>query len=93
MVYDNGFRAWRREFVPTLRMKAARRGVEEYEYLFLLDSLSGDSTKSGAIVDRLVRRPLGPKSVGNINTWSHDPEEFDKARDEMADMIEKLIAQ
>jgi len=76
--------------VPSLRMKALRRGLLDYEYLALLDTLGGDA---GTVVRRIVRSALNETEVdpywrhplwSKPGDWSHDPRDWDTARDEVA---------
>ncbi len=63
--------------VPTVRLKALRDGIDDFEYL--------------AILERLGKRPAAEKIVGRLaESWFHwekDPDAYDLARAELARMI------
>jgi len=77
---------------PTIRLKNMRDGVEEYEYLRLLSRLDGGRERAEAVVNRIIHQPFGKASVGNIDVWNHNPAQWDAARSELGDMIEKASA-
>ncbi len=63
--------------VPTIRLKALRDAIEDYEYLALLDRL-GKSAEAEKIVRRLTESWF---------QWDKDPAAYEKARAELAGMI------
>jgi len=63
--------------VPTLRLKALRDAVEDYEYLAILSRL-GKSEEAGRILRRLTESWF---------QWDKDPAAYEKARAELAAMI------
>jgi hypothetical protein len=63
--------------VPTIRLKALRDAIEDYEYLVLLDRL-GQSAEAGRIVRRLTESWF---------QWDKDPGAYEKARAELAALI------
>jgi len=63
--------------VPTLRLKALRDAVEDYEYLAMLNRL-GKSKEADQIVRRLTESWF---------QWEKDPAAYEKARAELASMI------
>ena len=72
---------------PSIRLKTMRDGVQDYEYLRLLAKLDGNSKRADAIVDKLIKEPFGNKSIGNLDVWSYDQEQWYKARMELAALI------
>ena len=67
--------------IPSIRLKAQRRGNQDYEYFWLLTEALGDRTRADALVNSIVHgEPFGPQSVGNIEIWRNDPEEWDRVR-------------
>jgi len=64
--------------VPTVRLKALRDGIEDYEYLAIL-SRRGKSDEAAGIVRRLT---------DSWFQWDKDPAAYEKARMELAGMIE-----
>ena len=63
--------------VPTIRLKALRDAIEDYEYLTMLNRL-GKSAEADQIVRRLTESWF---------QWDEDPAAYEKARAEMAAMI------
>ena len=74
---------------PTIRLKNMRDGVEEYELMKILAELDGNSERADAVVDKIINKPFGKQSVGNLDVWSHDPQAWDAARVELGEMIGK----
>jgi hypothetical protein len=65
--------------VASYALKSLRRGVQDYEYLWLLKQ-KGKEKESDAIVDTVC--PAAEK-------WSDDPEAWDRARLKLAEMLGK----
>jgi heme exporter protein D len=63
--------------VPTVRLKALRDGIEDYEYLAILERLG-----KRAEADEIVR-PL----VQSFFKWDHDPSAYQAARARLAELI------
>lgn len=81
--------------ISTLRMKAIREAVEDYEYLYILEQLGGmkdfsldslhttDKKRAGA-----MKSPM-PMGKGPWHWWEGDPDMFMRAREEIARLIQK----
>lgn len=76
---------------PTIRLKNMRDGVEEYEFMKILAELDGNEKRADAVVDKIINKPFGKASIGNLDVWSHDPQAWDAARIELGEMIEGAI--
>ncbi len=76
---------------PSVRLKAMRDGVQEYEYLRLLSEADGNTARADSIVNEIIREPFGPKSIGNLDVWSFDAGKWDAQRIAMGRMIEKKL--
>lgn len=74
---------------PSIRLKAMRDGVQEYEYMRLLAEIDKNTFRVDSIVNSIIKQPFGPNSIGNLDVWSFDAKEWDKQRIIMGDMIEK----
>ena len=72
---------------PSIRLKTMRDGVQEYEYMRLLSSVDGNKTRVNAIVNEIIKDPFGEKSIGNLDVWVYDAEQWDQARIKMGEMI------
>jgi hypothetical protein len=79
-----------RGFVPSIRLKQVRRGMQDYEYLWLAAN-RGHATTADAVAARLVPRALheaGPLGkMGAAGAWSRDPRAWAAAREELANAI------
>ena len=78
--------------VSSFRMKAWRRGMQDYEYMWLLKQI-GKEKEADRIVDSVV--PSALNHGGNIpywedplwaqpGSWSHDPDGWTEAREKLA---------
>lgn len=76
---------------PSIRLKAMRDGVQEYEYLRLLSETDGNMARADSIVNLIIKQPFGPKSISNIDVWSYDIEKWDEQRIAMGKMIEESL--
>ena len=79
------------EIFPSIRLKAYRRGNTDYEYFVLLKAL-GAGAKADEIVNSIIRKALGEAGnnealIGKFGDWSHDPDEWEKARPKLAEAI------
>lgn len=87
----------RRGVVASIRLKQVRRGMQDYEYLWLARRV-GDGAKADAIARRLVPRalheagPLGKVGRGR-GAWERDPRAWAAARLELARAIEARAPQ
>ena len=88
-----------KDHVPTIRLKLAREGVEDYEYLYMLDNLIKEEKKQGKNVSDAEKALSGaldiitiPSSEGRYSTeYLPDPYVVMKVRNQVGDAIEKLI--
>jgi len=74
---------------PSIRLKTMRDGVQDYEYLRLLTKLDGNSKRSDALVNKLIKAPFGENAIGNLDVWSYDQQQWYKVRMELAELIVK----
>jgi hypothetical protein len=77
---------------PSIRLKAMRDGVQEYEYMRLLANIDKDSTRVDSLVNSIIKLPFGPKSIGNLDVWNYNAETWDKTRIIMGEMINKFYS-
>jgi len=77
---------------PSIRLKNMRDGVEEYEYFRLLAALDGNRDRVDKVVDRIINRPFGKGSLGDLDVWNHNPKDWDEARIEVGKLIEEASA-
>jgi hypothetical protein len=74
--------------IPSIRLKSQRRGLQDYEYFWLLAEKSGGKAASDKIVNRIVyKQPFGAKAMLDTEVWRDDPEEWEKARIEAGNLV------
>jgi len=76
---------------PSIRLKTMRDGVQEYEYMRLLSELDGNATRVDNIVNSIIKQPFGELSIGNLDVWSFDPEQWDQKRIELGELIDQAV--
>ena len=77
------------EPIPSIRLKAQRRGLQDYEYFWLLGQ-AGQQQAADSIVNRIVhKRPFGVTAMGDIDVWKNDPEEWERARWEAGELVNR----
>lgn len=55
----------------------------------LLSNLDKNHNRADSIVNTIIKQPFGDQSIGNLDVWSYDPEQWDKSRIELGKMIRK----
>jgi len=76
--------------IPSVRLKAQRRGFQDYEYFWLLRQ-AGRGEDADRIVNGVVTgEPFGSRAVGRLDVWKHDPEEWEAARLEAGRLLHSL---
>lgn len=78
--------------VPSFRLKALRRGIQDYGY-FALAREAGLNIES--TLRLVVRRGLGVTGAYGIDrrAWSRDPEAWYQARDKVGEILSETVAQ
>ena len=76
---------------PSIRLKTMRDGVQEYEYMKMLTSIDKNKDRVSNIVNKIIDRPFGDLSVGNLNVWSYDPQKWDAGRIELGELINEAL--
>jgi len=90
LIYSPGIIPNVRQACPSIRLKAMRDGVQEYEYMRLLKQLSGSAHAVDAIVGEIIRQPFGPNAIGNLDVWVYDAYLWDQARIKIGERIHEL---
>jgi hypothetical protein len=93
LVYSPGVVPNVDEPCPSIRLKAMRDGVQEYEYMKLLSKIDENNVRADSVVNSIIKQPFGPKSIGNLDVWSFDAAKWDEARIAMGKMINEAIAE
>jgi hypothetical protein len=80
LIYRGAVMGYRRP-VASIRLKAQRRGLQDYEYFWLLAQRSGGRDMADSLVNRIVyKRPFGKRAMLDTEIWRNNPEEWDEAR-------------
>lgn len=79
------------QYCPSIRLKAIRNGVQEYEYMRLLSERDKNKARVNEVVNGIIRRPFGEKSIGNLDVWSYDAEKWDEGRIRLGEMINQAV--
>ncbi len=87
LIYSPGIVANVSVVCPSIRLKTMRNGVQEYEYMRLLSQKDGNRDRVDEIVNGIIKNPFGANSIGNLDVWSFDPEQWDRARIKMGKLI------
>ncbi len=91
LIYAPGIVPNVRGACPSIRLKTMRDGVQEYEYMRLLSELDGNDKRVNEIVNEIIKRPFGKKSIGNLDVWVYDAELWDHQRIQLGKGIEESI--
>ena len=91
LIYSPGIVPNVRGACPSIRLKAMRDGVQEYEYMRLLAEMDGSRDRVNEIVNSIVKRPFGRASIGNLDVWEYDAEQWDKQRIKMGQLIHESL--
>ncbi|MFB3921822.1 MAG: glycoside hydrolase domain-containing protein [Terriglobia bacterium] len=76
--------------VPSIRLKAQRRGLQDYEYFWLLTQKSGDKQAADQLVNSIIyKRPFGKAALLDIEIWKNNPEDWEKVRLAIGERIAK----
>ncbi len=81
--------------VPCIRLKAIRRGSQDYEYMRLLAERTGGLKAVDPIVNGVLFRAMHEALKPGQDYWkprepdsrSHDPQQWDHARRKLAELI------
>ena len=80
----------------SLRLKHWRRGIQDMDYLVMAQTV--DSAAAGAIVERMIPKALWDNGIDSIDdptyvycdiSWSNNPDDWEAARRQLADIIER----
>ena len=73
--------------IASIRLKAQRRGLQDFEYFWLLAQKNGRAG-ADALVDRIVyKRPFGRQAMLDTEIWKNDPEEWDRTRNAAGELL------
>jgi hypothetical protein len=79
---------------PGLRLKAMRRGLQDYEYFWLVTSLKkGDRSFADNLAFSVVKGGADDGKLGGRAEWKHHPRDYFEARKQLAQEILRIIKQ
>ena len=74
--------------VPSIRLKAHRRGFQDYEYFWLLKQ-AGKGDQADELVNSIIHgMPFGFEAAGNTEIWKNNPEAWDAVRIKIGEMLD-----
>jgi hypothetical protein len=79
-----------REPIPSIRLKSQRRGLQDYEYFWLLAQKTGNRGASDKLVNGVIyKNPFGEAAMLDTEVWKNNPDEWEKARIAAGEQISK----
>jgi Domain of unknown function (DUF4091) len=76
--------------IPSIRLKAQRRGLQDFEYFWLLAQKTGSKQAADEVVNRIVyKRPFGKVAMLDTEIWRNNPDEWDAARIAIGERLAK----
>jgi hypothetical protein len=70
-----------RQPIASIRLKAQRRGLQDYEYFWLLAERTGSKDGSDALVNGVIyKKPFGKAALLDTEIWKNNPDLWDQAR-------------
>jgi len=76
--------------IPSIRLKAHRRGFQDYEYFWLLRE-AGMEAEADALVNGVIHTtPFGQVNWGNTKIWQNHPEAWDAARIRAGELLQTV---
>jgi Glycoside hydrolase 123, catalytic domain len=79
MIYRGAVMGYR-EPIPSVRLKAMRRGLQDYEYFRLLAEKDGKPAADQLVDGIVYKRPFGARAMLDTEIWKNNPEEWDAVR-------------
>jgi len=76
--------------IPSIRLKAQRRGLQDYEYFWLLAEKKNARAQADSLVNGVIyKQPFGRKAMLDTEIWKNNPDEWDRARIAAGEAIAK----
>ncbi len=70
-----------KEPIPSIRLKAQRRGLQDYEYFWLLTQKTGAVAEADRIVNSVIyKNPFGKAAMLDTEIWKNNSDEWEKGR-------------
>ncbi len=98
VLFYPGLRFGVKRVLPSIRLKEMRRGMQDYEYMWLLSQARGKAL-ADAVAKRIIKAALQDADPGNFGDghfgpgkWDRSPSDWLAAREEMAKAIVEASA-
>ena len=77
--------------IPSIRLKAQRRGLQDYEYFWLLAKTGNRESADNTVNSVVYKNPFGKAAMLDIEIWKNDPDAWERARIAAGDMLAKHV--
>jgi hypothetical protein len=88
LIYRGAVMAYQQP-IPSIRLKAQRRGLQDYEYFWLLARKAGKQAADQMVNSIVYKRPFGKPAMLDIEIWKNHPDEWDKVRIAVGERLAK----
>ena len=76
-----------KEPIPSIRLKSQRRGLQDYEYFWLL-AQKGRAEQTSKLVNEVIyKNPFGEAAMLDTEIWKNNPDTWEKVRFSAGEMI------
>ena len=75
------------EPIASIRLKAMRRGLQDYEYFWLLAQSVGKNAADKVVNSIVYKRPFGAAAMRDTEIWKNNPNDWDRVRDAVGEQI------
>ena len=80
------------EPVASIRLKALRRGSQDYEYFWLAAQLPDGRRTADQAVNPVLHGSISDRtSLGAPGMWTHDPDEWERVRTNLGDKLDRQL--
>jgi hypothetical protein len=75
------------EPIPSIRLKSQRRGLQDYEYFWLLAQTKGAEQVDKLVNQVIYKNPFGKAAMLDTEIWKNNPDAWEKVRFSVGEMI------
>jgi hypothetical protein len=75
------------EPIPSIRLKLQRRGLQDYEYFWLLAQTKGAEQVDKLVNQVIYKNPFGKAAMLDTEIWKNNPDAWEKVRFSVGEMI------
>jgi hypothetical protein len=73
--------------LPSIRLKSMRRGLQDYEYFWLLSQARSRNAADAIVNSIIYKDPFGQSAMLDTEIWKNNPDEWEAARIEAGSLI------